>query len=157
MTQEVFSYNVECVKNMHEIYFWFVNWLGEGLINKMDCHWQVCIRQHIFVKLIWNLSLLCSNCMNLREETHCDYVSSLKLWLAWCNHSSYKLCFTGVMSVDSLKAERAGCSVMEILIHSVTSYAIHEEFVVFWRVGVGVGFMSLCNWCFIFTLMILKF
>jgi hypothetical protein len=35
-----------------------------------------------YVKLIWILSLLCANCMNLREETHCDKVSSLKFSFA---------------------------------------------------------------------------
>jgi hypothetical protein len=35
------------------------------------------------------------------------------------------------MSVDILTAEIAGCGVMKIPIHSVTSYAFYEECVVF--------------------------
>jgi len=43
------------------------------------------------------------------------------------------------MSVDFLIAEIAGCGVMKIPIHSVTSYAFHEEFVAFLGVGMGGG------------------
>ena len=61
------------------------------------------------------------------------------------------------MSMDILVAKIAGCVVMRIPIRSVTSYLFHEEFVVFLGIGVGMGFMSVCNWWFIFTTMILNF
>ena len=63
------------------------------------------------------------------------------------------------MYVDILLAEIAGCGMMKIPIHSVTSYAFHEEFVVFWRVGVGVvgGIHVIVQLVLYFSLMILKF
>jgi hypothetical protein len=73
--------------------------------------------------------------MNLGKETHCDNVSSLKLSLARCTYSSYELYVSGIMSVDILVAEIAGCGVMKIPIHSVTSYAFWEE--IFW-IGGGI-------------------
>lgn len=43
------------------------------------------------------------------------------------------------MSVDILVAEIVACGVMKIPIHSVTSFAFHEEFVAFLGIGMGGG------------------
>jgi len=43
------------------------------------------------------------------------------------------------MSVDILVAEIVMCGVMKIPIHSVTSFAFHEEFVAFLGIGMGGG------------------
>jgi len=46
-----------------------------------------------------------------------------------------------MMSVDVLIIEIAGCGVMKITLHSVTSYAFHEEFVFFIFLGGGIMFV----------------
>jgi hypothetical protein len=82
-----------------------LNSTHNSLCHNHQVHRDFLIILHI-VKLRWILSLLCANCRNLGEETHYNNVSSLKLSLAWHSLSSYKLCFSGIMSVDILENSR---------------------------------------------------
>ena len=69
------------LKNMHEIYFWYLIQTLWRLDQESGLSLTSVCKATYILKLIWILSLLCANCMNLGQETCYDNVSSLKAML----------------------------------------------------------------------------